>query len=152
MYNHVNIVLVISFSAWFVAQTLKVIAGVIREKKLDLGFLIRSGGMPSSHTALVSSLAASIGILEGFNSILFATATVFASIVMYDAAGVRRSVSKQSEILNRILQELKERRPKDIQNDVRELIGHTPFQVFTGGVLGITFAVVWLALTGDLHL
>jgi acid phosphatase family membrane protein YuiD len=152
MDSYINIALVISFCAWIIAQTLKVIGGVIREKKLDLSFFIRSGGMPSAHTALVSSLAVSLGILEGFNSTLFAVAAVFAAIVMYDAAGVRRSVSKQSEILNRILQELKERRPKDVQNDVRELIGHTPFQVFTGGVLGTIFALAWLALSGNIHL
>ena len=75
---------------------------------------------------------------------------MFASIVMYDAAGVRRSVSKQSVILNRILQELRERRPKDVEHDVRELIGHTPFQVFSGGLLGIGTAVIWLWISGGL--
>ena len=108
----VNETLLIAFVAWFVAQTLKVVGGLIREKHLDMSFFIRSGGMPSSHTALVTSLATSVGILMGFNSVEFAIAVVFASIVMYDAAGVRRSVSKQSVILNRILQELRERRPK----------------------------------------
>ena len=115
-----------------------------------MGFFIRSGGMPSSHTALVTSLATSIGSLQGFNSVEFTIAVVFASIVMYDAAGVRRSVSKQSVIINRILQELRERRPKDVEHDVRELIGHTPFQVFSGAFLGIGIAVLWLWLSGDL--
>lgn len=149
--SYVHQVMVISFVAWFTAQTLKVVGGFIRDKRLDLRFFIRSGGMPSAHTALVTSLATSVGVLEGFNSVLFAFAVVFAGIVMYDAAGVRQSVSKQSVILNRILQELMEKRPKDIQNDVRELIGHTPFQVFTGGLLGITIALVWLFITGDIR-
>lgn len=112
MNTPVNETMLIAFVAWFVAQTLKVVGGLIREKRLDMGFFIRSGGMPSSHTALVTSLATSIGILQGFNSVDFTIAAVFAAIVMYDAAGVRRSVSKQSVILNRILQELRERRPR----------------------------------------
>ena len=146
----VNETLLIAFVAWFAAQALKVVGGLIKEKRLDMGFFIRSGGMPSSHTALVTSLATSIGILQGFNSVEFTIAVVFASIVMYDAAGVRRSVSKQSVIINRILQELRERRPKDVEHDVRELIGHTPFQVFSGAFLGIGIAVLWLWLSGDL--
>jgi hypothetical protein len=146
----VNETLLIAFVAWFVAQMLKVVGGLIREKRLDMGFFIRSGGMPSSHTALVTSLAISIGILQGFNSVDFTIAAVFAAIVMYDAAGVRRSVSKQSVILNRILQELRERRPKDVEHDVRELIGHTPFQVFSGALLGIGIAFLWLWLNGGL--
>jgi uncharacterized protein len=146
----VNQTLLIAFTAWFMAQMLKVVGGLIREKRLDMSFFIRSGGMPSAHTALVTSLATSVGILRGFASIEFAIAVVFASIVMYDAAGVRRSVSKQSVILNRILQELRERRPKDVEHDVRELIGHTPFQVFSGALLGTGIALVWLWLSGEI--
>lgn len=150
MNSIVNEVLLISLTAWLAAQTLKVVGGLIRERRLDMSFFIRSGGMPSSHTSLVTSLATSIGILQGFNSIEFSIATVFAAIVMYDAAGVRHSVSKQSVILNKILQELRERRPKDVEQDVRELIGHTPFQVFSGALLGIGTAVLWLWLSGGL--
>jgi uncharacterized protein len=146
----VNEALLIATTSWLLAQMLKVVGGLIKEKRLDMSFFIRSGGMPSSHTALVTSLATAVGIMLGFNSIEFAISTVFASIVMYDAAGVRYSVSKQSVILNRILQELRERRPKDVEHDVRELIGHTPFQVFSGGLLGIGIAVVWLWLSGGL--
>lgn len=150
MYSYISITVFISLGAWFTAQALKVIGAVIRQKKLDFSYFVRSGGMPSAHTAMVTALATSIGVLEGFDSNIFAIAIVLAAIVMYDAAGVRRSVGKQSIILNRILQELKERRPKDIQNDVRELIGHTPLQVFFGGILGITIALVWLELSGYL--
>jgi uncharacterized protein len=145
----VSVVLLIAVASWFVAQTLKVIGGLIRLRRVDFSYFVRSGGWPSAHTAMVTSLATSVGILRGFSSIEFAIAAVFASIVMYDAAGVRYSVSKQSVILNKILIELREHRPKDVQHDVRELIGHTPVQVFSGALLGIGIALVWLWLTGD---
>ena len=148
----VNETLFIATTSWVVAQLLKVVGGLIRERRLDMSFFIRSGGMPSSHTALVTSLATSVGILRGVNSVEFAIAAVFASIVMYDAAGVRRSVGQQSVILNRILRELRERRSKDVEHDVRELFGHTPFQVFSGALLGIGIAAVWLWLSGDLKI
>ncbi len=144
--------LLIAFVAWFAAQTLKVIGGLIRLRRIDFSYFVRSGGWPSAHTAMVASLATSVGILRGFNSVEFAISAVFASIVMYDAAGVRYSVSKQSVILNKILVELREHRPKDVQHDVRELIGHTPVQVFSGGLLGIGIAIVWLWLSGELNI
>jgi acid phosphatase family membrane protein YuiD len=147
-----NEVLPIAFIAWFIAQMLKVVGGLLKEKRLDMSFFVRSGGMPSSHTSLVTSLATSVGILKGFDSIEFAISAVFASIVMYDAAGVRRSVSKQSVILNRILQELRERRPREVEHDVRELIGHTPFQVFSGALLGIGIALTWFWFDGKLKI
>lgn len=143
--------LIISFVAWFAAQTLKVVGGFIRQRRLDMSFFVRSGGMPSSHTALVTSLATSVGILQGFNSVEFAIAAVFSSIVMYDAAGVRRSVGQQSVILNRILQELRQGRSKDFEHDVRELIGHTPFQVFGGALLGAGIALLWFWANGTLN-
>ena len=138
--------------AWFVAQALKVLGCLIKEKRLDMRFFVRPGGMPSSHSALVTSLTISIGFLYGFNSGGFAIAAVFAAVVMYDAAGVRLSVSRQSVVLNRILQELRERRPKDIPRDVRELIGHTPFQVFAGAILGAGVACIWLLIAGVITL
>ncbi len=149
--NFFNLALAIPFVAWTVAQTIKLIGGYVRERRWDWGFFIRSGGMPSAHTALVTSLATTIGFLDGFNSTLFGAATVFALIVMYDAAGVRRAVGQQSIILNRILQELKERRPKDIEHDVRELIGHTPIQVYFGALVGIAVAVIGLLIAGELR-
>jgi uncharacterized protein len=147
--DFVNQTLFISFFAWLLAQFIKLASGYAREGRLDLGYFIRAGGMPSSHTALVTSLATAVGVTQGWDSAYFAIAAVFAAIVMYDAAGVRRAVGRQSMILNRILQELREHRPKDIQADVRELIGHTPIQVFLGGVLGVSFALIWLFIAGQ---
>jgi len=144
--------LYIAGASWFLAQAFKVLGCLIKEKKLDMRFFVRPGGMPSSHSALVTSMAVSIGFLQGFASSGFAISAVFAAVVMYDAAGVRLSVSRQSVVLNRILQELRERRPKDIQRDVRELIGHTPFQVFAGALLGACTAFIWLIVSGDIKL
>jgi len=146
----VNKTLYIAVASWFVAQTLKVLGCLIKERRLDMRFFVRPGGMPSSHSALVTGLGVSVGFLCGFSSVEFAISAVFAAIVMYDAAGVRLSVSRQSVVLNRILQELRERRPQDIPRDVRELIGHTPFQVFAGAILGGGVAVAWLLITGDI--
>jgi len=102
------------------------------------------GGMPSSHATLVCALAMTIAIVYGVGSPLFAIAAIFALVVMYDAAGVRQTVSTQSTMLNRILEELFKGNP-DFQQRLRELIGHTKFEVAAGALLGIVFAflVVW---------
>ena len=100
--------------------------------------------MPSSHSSTVCSLATAMGMTQGFNSPYFDTAVILAVIVMYDAAGVRRAVSKQSVILNRIMRELREQRPRDeVERDLRELWGHSPFQVFIGALIGIFIGWVW---------
>lgn len=143
-----NNVLLISVTAWTIAQLFKLVVGLVREKRFDLRFFIRSGGIASAHTALVTALATSVAIMQGFDSIVFAIAAVFAVIVMYDAAGVRLSVSRQSVILNRIVRELRERRPGELEHDLREFIGHTPVQVFIGAALGISTAWIWLTISG----
>ena len=105
--------------------------------------------MPSSHTALVSSLATAVAILQGLNSVAFAITAMLAVVVMYDATGVRQAVSQQSIILNRIVRELLEKRPRDeVERDLREFIGHTPFQVIVGAILGIFIAWLWLTISG----
>jgi len=143
-----NEVLVISVCAWVVAQLIKVFAGLAREKSLDLRYLIASGDMPSAHTALVCALATATAITQGFNSATFAITAILAMVVMYDAAGVRRSVSKQSIIINRIVKEVRISHPKgEIEHDLREFIGHTPFQVIVGAVLGILIAWLWLTIS-----
>ena len=149
--NFFNLTLAISFAAWVTAQAIKLFGGYFRLKRWDWGFFVRSGGMPSAHTALVTSLATTVAFLEGFNSTLFGATVVMALIVMYDAAGVRRAVGIQAGILNRILRELKDRRPKDVEQDVRELLGHTPIQVFYGAVVGIVVATLGILIAGKLH-
>ncbi|MFC2068650.1 divergent PAP2 family protein [Chloroflexota bacterium] len=137
--------MVIPISAWALSQLLKVVIILVREKRLDLWFLVRSGGMPSSHTALVCSLATAVAMIEGVDSVTFAVAAILAMVVMYDAAGVRRSVSRQAVVLNRIVKEFWVKRPKgEIERNLREFIGHTPFQVVVGAFLGVAFTWVWI--------
>jgi hypothetical protein len=144
-----NKVLVIPIAAWAIAQLIKVFVTLAGEKRLDLWFLLRSGGMPSSHTALVCALATAVAITDGLDSITFAVAAILAMVVMYDAAGVRQAVSQQSIILNRIVKELMEKRPRaEVERDLREFIGHTPFQVIAGAALGIFVAWLWLTISG----
>lgn len=151
MFNQIlaNRVLIIPLSSWAVAQLLKVLVILITKKQLDLRYLVISGGMPSAHSAIVSSLATALAIIEGVGSVAFAISCVFALIIMYDAAGIRQSVGQQSIVLNRILRELRLRRPViELGRDLREFIGHTPFQVLIGGLIGFAIAWSWLVLAG----
>jgi acid phosphatase family membrane protein YuiD len=131
-----NHVLIVSFLAWAIAQVSKIIYELVRERRLVLSRIVSSGGMPSSHSALVTALATAVGRVSGVQSPLFAVAVVLASIVMYDAAGVRRAVSIQARILNQMIDEAYEGHPI-AEKRLRELIGHTPIQVFVGGLLGV---------------
>jgi len=143
-----NKILLISISAWAITQVLKVVFGLAREKHLDLRYFVAGGGMPSAHAATVSALATAIAITQGLDSVVFAITAIVAIIVMYDAAGVRRAVSRQSIILNRIVKELRNRRPRDeVEHDLWEFIGHTPFQVIVGAALGILVAWLWLVVS-----
>ena len=144
-----NSILIIPLSTWAIAQVLKVIVILIKKKQLDLRYLIISGGMPSAHAAMVSALATSVALIQGLGSVAFGISTILAVIVMYDAAGVRQSVGKQSVVLNRIIRELRFRRPIiELGHDLKELVGHTQFQVIIGGLLGIVVAWSWLAIAG----
>ena len=142
-------VFVISVCAWAVAQLIKVCVVLIKERYLDLRYFVSSGGMPSAHSATVCALATAVAMIQGLDSVAFGITAILAIVVMYDAAGVRRSVSRQSIVLNRILKELRERRPRgEVEHDLRTLIGHTPFQVIVGAMLGIAIAGLWLTIGG----
>jgi uncharacterized protein len=137
-------ILIVSVCAWAIAQLLKGIVILIQKKQLDFSTLIAPGGMPSSHSAIVSALATSVAIVDGVKSVSFAISTILALIVMYDAAGLRRSVGKQAVVLNRILRELRERRSISyFEKDLRELIGHSTFQVIIGALLGVGISFSW---------
>ncbi len=134
-----NKVLWISIFACFLAQFLKIFTG--KNKRIELSRILTSGGMPSSHSSFVTSLATLVGLERGFSSTDFAIVTVFALIIMYDASGVRRAVGKQATIINQMLDDLHHKKHIE-QKRLKELIGHTPKEVLFGAILGIITALV----------
>lgn len=128
--------------AWFIAQLLKVIIVIIKDKKVDFYRFIGSGGMPSSHAAFVTSLSTAVGLVEGFDSSIFAVTVVLSLVVMYDAAGVRRSAGQMARILNKIVDEWDREDVKHREKRLKELLGHTPVEVFAGAVLGILIGII----------
>ncbi len=136
-----NHILMASLLAWAIAQVSKTIYECIRYRELKFSRLVSSGGMPSSHSALVTGLATATGRVTGLNSPLFAVAAVLAAIVMYDAAGVRRAVSIQARILNQMIDDAFQGKPF-AEKRLRELIGHTPVQVLVGALLGIGIGLI----------
>jgi uncharacterized protein len=140
-----NQILLISLLACFTAQGLKAIIELFRDGKISLRYLFSSGGMPSAHSALVGALATGVGLQVGWSSPEFAIASLFAVIVMYDAAGVRQAAGKQARILNQLLDEMFQGDKEFNEERLKELIGHTPFQVLVGLSLGIGIAAVAFA-------
>jgi acid phosphatase family membrane protein YuiD len=127
--------------AWAIAQVLKVALTSVRERHLNLRVLAETGGMPSSHAAIVMGLTAAVGRLNGVTSAAFAIALIFSIVVMYDAQGVRRAAGRQAALLNRLVDDMVSLRP--ITDDrLRELLGHTPFEVLVGAALGIAVGLL----------
>ena len=126
---------------WFAVQLWKFLSPLIFHRKLDLSLLWATGGMPSSHSALVVALAITVGIETGFDSPLFAVSAVLAMVVMYDAAGVRQAAGKQAQKINLIVEELLSGHPLN-EEHLRELLGHTPLQVAVGAVVGFVGALL----------
>jgi len=136
-----NAILVSAVTAWTIAQILKVAVSLILLKKLDFQLMLSSGGFPSSHSATVSALALGIGKYYGWDSPIFAVSAVFSMIVLYDAAGVRRAAGKQAEVLNQLVERLYPN-PNSDQDRLKELIGHTPLEVFGGVSVGIIIGLL----------
>ncbi len=136
-----NHILWASLTAWLIAQVLKLFTSYYRTNKVDFQRLVGAGGMPSSHAALVVSLAMATGWNRGFDSVDFAIALVMAGVVMYDASGVRQAAGKQAKVLNKLLQDLQQHHSiQEIR--LKELLGHTPLEVIAGALLGTLIA--WL--------
>jgi uncharacterized protein len=129
-----NNVLIVAFAATIVAQLLKLPIEYIINRKINIRVLVGTGGMPSSHSASVTALAAGVGQVKGWDGAEFAIATMFAIIVMYDAAGVRQAAGKQARILNQIIDELFQENPVFNEKRLKELLGHTPLQVIAGSI------------------
>lgn len=139
-----NFILTVAVTAWATAQILKTIINLIANRKLNFERLVGSGGMPSSHSALVCAMVVAVARTQGTGSALFAVSFVVACIVMYDAMGVRNETGKQARILNKII--LDRLNDSDPNNDniidpgfkkLKELVGHTPFEVIAGAILGL---------------
>lgn len=140
-----NRIFYVTLLSWFVAQMLKVVLGIFQEKRFNFHWFVGTGGMPSSHAAGVSSLATSVGCVAGFDSPLFAVTSVMALIIMFDAQSVRRETGKQAEVLNKIIDDIYANR--GVREDrFKELLGHTPVEVFMGALLGIFISLLFFNL------
>ena len=136
------IYIIIPFVVWFLIQTYKVIYDLVTTKKFNFKRILGAGGMPSSHSAVVTSLATMIGKSEGINSPIFGLAIIFAFVVMYDATGVRRAAGKQAKILNKIVNTPGLTKAQ-ISEKLVETLGHTPIQVFVGALIGIIVGLLF---------
>lgn len=137
-----------AFIAWLLAQIIKVPTGYLRTRQMNWALLLNPGGMPSSHSAIVTATAHGIGLYEGFNSPLFALAFAISTIVIYDATGIRRQAGIHAEFINAIIKELAagKRLEEQEQKKLQEVLGHTPFEAVAGTVLGILIAqiIFWI--------
>ncbi len=142
-----NRILDLAFIAWAIAQGCKVVTELVTTRRVTLATIWRSGGMPSSHSSSVTALATSVAMLKGFGSVEFAITAIFSAIVMYDAAGIRRAAGKQAEIINKIVEKIRSAQHINLtgtqEEKLKELLGHTPFEVVVGAILGIVVAYVF---------
>jgi len=139
-------ILLSALIAWILAQAIKVPIEFIKTKNLNWVLLLSPGGMPSSHSALVSGLAHSTGLYYGFGSPLFGISLVLAMIVVYDSTGIRRQAGKHAEIINKIINDLASGHPLK-EEQLREVLGHTPKEALMGTILGIVIAqIYWMIL------
>ena len=140
-----------SLVAFVVAQGAKILINFILERKWNFNLLMSSGSFPSSHTAIVAALAVSVGKVVGWDSSLFAIAVTLAVIVMYDAAGVRRAAGNQAKVINYVVDWLKMHQGDRLvfnleEKRLKELIGHTPFEVFGGALVGCLVAILFFGI------
>ncbi|MPN00058.1 hypothetical protein SDC9_147252 [bioreactor metagenome] len=135
-----NYIISTAIVAWIAAQFLKLVCEYFTTKKIDIGrFLTGAGGMPSSHAAVVTSVCVQTFKVCGQSSPEFAIAVVLAVIVMYDASGVRRAAGEQAKVLNTIIEKWQD--PVLLEKQLEEFLGHSPFQVFAGAILGILIGI-----------
>lgn len=133
--------LIIPFAIWFFIQLFKVIWDLVTTKKFNFKRIMGAGGMPSSHSAVVTSIATMIGKYYGVGTPIFALSVVFACVVMYDATGVRRAAGKQAKLLNKLI-ETPGLTNLEVSEKLVEVLGHTPLQVFVGAIIGIVVGLI----------
>jgi acid phosphatase family membrane protein YuiD len=137
-----NQVLIGALLAWSGAQALKLPIEYARTHSWDWSLLLRAGGMPSSHSALVTAAAHGIGLSSGFGTPLFALSVALALVVIYDATGIRRQAGQHATIINTIIKDFLEGHPARSQEKLREVLGHSPLEAFIGTVLGIAVSQI----------
>ncbi len=147
-----NYVLISAVLGWFFAQFFKIFTGLFNDHKFRIRMMFTNGGMPSSHSSTVLALCTACGIQEGVGSPFFAISAVLAIIVMNDAFGVRYETGEQAKVINRIVKELFSGKGEEVNTGLKELVGHTPFQVLVGAILGVLVAVVYGLILGRLPL
>ena len=143
-----NEILLVSMLAWLLAQTLKILLALLLGRKFSIWMIMEPGGFPSSHSALVSAMSIQVGQKAGWGSPLFAVALILAFIVMYDAAGVRRAAGEHARFINEMIDRLDlshirkdSKKVQDEKERLKEVIGHTPFEVFGGALLGALMGI-----------
>ena len=136
-----NTALIAALIAWSIAQMIKLPLHFLLKKEWDWSLLMSAGGMPSSHSALVVAVTHAIGLTQGFGSPLFALAVVVAMIVLYDATGVRRQAGEHARVINAIVSDLVAGHPLK-EEQLKELLGHTPGEVLAGATLGLVVAQI----------
>jgi len=133
-------VLAIGVSGAFIAQILKFLLHLIFKKKIDFKQFTTTGGMPSAHSTGAVGIATTVGIIEGFSSIIFSVAMGYALVVMYDAAGLRRASGKMAACLNKIMDDFYKHDVQSVGGKLKELLGHTPIEVFAGAAFGALYS------------
>ena len=134
--------LIVPFATWFFIQLFKLIYDLVTTKKFNFKRILGAGGMPSSHSAVVVALCTMIGKNYGINSAIFGLSVVFAFVVMYDAAGVRRAAGKQAKLLNKIVQ-TPGLSNVEVTERLQEVLGHTPIQVFVGAFICLIVGLIF---------
>lgn len=143
-----NKIFFIVLMAWIMSCVLKGLIEFFRTKHIDWGRFFGPGGMPSSHSTIVTSLATCVGIYEGFDSTLFVVCCALALIVMYDASGIRRAAGEHAKIINIIVEAWEEKNPILTDEKLKEILGHTPLQVLAGAILGVLFSAIACPIMG----
>jgi acid phosphatase family membrane protein YuiD len=126
----------------FIAQALKVVTNYIKTKEIDYSLLTNTGGMPSSHSAGVSALTISLGLIAGFDSLYFALSSGYALVVMHDAAGLRKNAGEIARIVNQMIKDFYKSDIKTKSAQLKELLGHTPNEVIAGFILGSAISII----------
>lgn len=138
--------LICAFIAWLIAQLIKGTLEWVKNKKFDLSRYLGAGGMPSSHSALVASMATIVGLTRGLNTVEFALALMVAFVVIYDSCGVRYESGQQAKLINQIIAEIKADNREDSDRKLKEFLGHTKLQTFAGTVLGILVSTIYYVI------